>query len=123
MPRVWCAVCGVPGLRVSCDDKGYYWERDGFVDEVAENLTKGELFSLSGKLVGHYPVVGWSRPACSFEKRMAEGVGWDDMIPPEADAVAREMVSRVMDSDPVKGVWDVKENESCVVWCDASSLK
>ena len=53
---------------------------------------------------------------------MAEGVGWDDRILPEADAVAREMVSRVMDNDPVKGVWDVKENQSCVVWCDASSL-
>ena len=48
----------VLGLRVSCDDKGYYWERDGLVDEVAESLTKRELFSLRGKLVGHYPVVG-----------------------------------------------------------------
>ena len=46
---------------------------------------------------------GWLRLACSFVKRMAEGVGWDVRITPEADAVAREMVSRVMNNDPVKG--------------------
>ena len=96
----------VLGLRISYDDKGYYWERDGLVDEVGESLTKRELFSLSGKLVGHG----------------REGVGWDDRILPEADAFAREMVSRVMDHDSVKGVCDMKENESCVVWCAASSL-
>ena len=34
--------------------------------DVDENLTKRGLFSLCGKLTGHYPVAGWLRPHCSF---------------------------------------------------------
>ena len=52
---------------------------------------------------------------------MAEGIRWDDIIPPDAEAAAREVVSRVMDNDAVKGVWDVEGDGPCTVWCDASS--
>lgn len=113
----------VLGLRVSGDGNNkYHWRRDGPVPIMGENLTKRELFSLTGKLVGHYPVAGWLRIACSFVKRSAEGVGWDDRIPPEAEAAAREVVSRVLEHDPVRGSWDVKGERACTVWCDASSL-
>ena len=113
----------VLGLRVCRDDeKGYFWRRDGLIQDIGESLTKRELFSLSGKLVGHYPVVGWLRTACSFVKRMAEGVEWVDRIPAEARAAAKEVVSRVIDNDPVRGAWDAKDTTACTTWCNASSL-
>ena len=43
------------------------------IPEVKDDLTKKELFSICGKLVGHYPVAGWLRVACSYIKRHAEG--------------------------------------------------
>ena len=41
-------------------------------------LTKRELFSICGKLVGHYPICGWLRVACSYLKRMCVGRLWQD---------------------------------------------
>ena len=39
-----------------------------------------ELFSIYGKLVGHYLMAGWLRVACSYLKCCAEGHRWEDMI-------------------------------------------
>ena len=49
-----------------------------------------ELFSICGKLVGHNPIAGWLRVACSYVKLHAEGEKWVDDI-------------GVKDEDPVRG--------------------
>ena len=38
------------------------------------------LFSVCGKLTGHYPAARWLRVACSFVKRAVEGDKWNDYI-------------------------------------------
>lgn len=90
--------------------------------ESDENLTRRQLFSICGRLVGHYPVCGWLRVACSYVKRKSEGKLWDDFIGDEARAMIREVVSRVRTEDPVRGLWKVAVTEEGKVWCDASSL-
>ena len=47
--------------------------RGNEVPLVPGNLTRRGLFSICGKLVGHYPVAGWLRVACSLCE--AEGRG------------------------------------------------
>ena len=43
-------------------------------DVVKDRFSKRELFSLCGKLVGHYPIAGYLRPHCSLLKRMGHGI-------------------------------------------------
>ena len=43
--------------------------RGNKIPEVTDSLTKRELNLVWGKLVGHYPIVGWLRISCSFIKR------------------------------------------------------
>ena len=45
------------------------FERGNEIPEVTDGLTKGELFSVCRKLVGHYPRVRWLWIVCSFIKR------------------------------------------------------
>ena len=54
-------------------------------------MSKWELFSVSGKLLGHYPTAGWLRPACSYIKRRASGINWDDKVDKEIVAVIQEI--------------------------------
>ena len=77
---------------------------------------------MCGKLVGHYPVVGWLRVACSFIKRAAGGSRWEDLVGEEALSMLREVVDRVKRDDPVRGRWFVPPQGTGVVWCDASSM-
>ena len=59
-----------------------WWTRGNAIPEV-DSLTvmsRKELFSICGKLVGHYPIAGWLRVACSYIKRHARGSAWDDKI-------------------------------------------
>ena len=61
------------GLRLSRDPAGtLIFGRNGDIPGIGGKLTKRELFSICGRLVGHYPVAGWLRIACSFVKRHAE---------------------------------------------------
>ena len=53
------------------------FSRGNKIPEVKGDLSRRELFSVCGKLVGHYPIAGWLRVACSYVKRVAEGVRWD----------------------------------------------
>ena len=113
----------VLGLRVRDPGDGkFVWCRDGEIPVLSERVTKRELFSVCGKLVGHYPVAGWLRTACSFVKRLANDVEWDANIPSCAEQVINEVLQKVVKEDPVKGVWEAKNSTKGVVWCDASSL-
>lgn len=111
------------GLRLeSGDSGGLVYHRGNDLPTVDTDLTRRELFSICGKLVGHYPVAGWLRTACSFIKRNAEGDKWGDPVGAETVTRIREVVDTVKRKDPVSGVWNVKEKEHGVVWCDASNL-
>ena len=113
----------VLGLRVVKDDQGVLrWSRDGDIPALSDKPTKRELFSVCGKLTGHYPVAGWLRMACSYVKRRVNDILWDESIPAEVRAMVKEIFERVSKKDPVSGTWSVDSGNKGVVWCDASSL-
>ena len=69
------------GLKVLRNGRGELaFTRGNKVPSVPENLTWRGLFSICGKLVGHYPVAGWLRVACSYVKQRAEGGWWYDYV-------------------------------------------
>ena len=58
----------VLGLRMRGSEEGLCWRRDGDVLGVPSNVTHRSVFSVCGKLVGHYPVCGWFRVAVAAIK-------------------------------------------------------
>lgn len=112
----------VLGLRVNQHDGRFCWSRDNDLSMSAPIRTKRDLFSLCGKLVGHFPVASWLRPACGFLKRLVKHLGWKDEIDGRTNALVRELISRVNDEDPVRGEWCVSGSREGRIWCDASSL-
>ena len=89
---------------------------------LPEVLTRRELFSICGKLIGHYPVAGWLRVACSYVKRQAQGTHWEDFAGEETVQMVRDIIEQVNIRDPVTGVWHVQKSNHGVIWCDGSSL-
>ncbi|XP_067943371.1 uncharacterized protein [Watersipora subatra] len=85
-------------------------------------LTKRQLFSFCGRLVGHYPVTGWLRPYSSFLKRLGCNGAWNAPVEKEVSSLASELFTRVCQEDPVRGPWHMRPNGTVVVWTDASSL-
>ncbi|KAG1653883.1 hypothetical protein GQR58_025339 [Nymphon striatum] len=85
-------------------------------------LTKRGLFSLCGRLVGHYPVARWLRPCCSFLKRLGCGGSWDEPVESSVGELANELLVRARAEDPVRGRWHVSPHGTVTVWTDASSL-
>ena len=113
----------VLGLRVNSTEDGIHrWTRDGALPIIGDAVTKRELFSLFGKLIGHYPVAGWLRTACSYVKRLTNMIGWDDTVSEGPYSFAKEILDRVQKQDPVTGVWQVPLDGAAEVWCDASNL-
>ena len=115
----------VLGLQLrSVPGQGLMWSRSNEIPNVDElqQLTRRELFSICGKLIGHYPVAGWLRVACSFIKRHSEGAALEDEIGDKARGWLREIIQRLRSDDPVCGVWRAAVDEECRIWCDASSL-
>ena len=100
------------------------FRRGNDIPVVAENamVTKRQLFSICGKLVGHYPVGGWLRVACSFLKRTCAGHTWEDQAGEQAQELLAHLLARVHMEDPVRGSWHIAEVQACRVWCDASNL-
>ncbi len=91
--------------------------------QILDTISRRELFSICGQLLGHYPVAGWLRIACSFIKRMSEG-RWKDEIGSKASRMLTDVMQRVQMHDPVGRVWGVEVDSTSAgkVWCDASSL-
>lgn len=99
------------------------FKRGNSIPETVEaTLTRRELFSICGKLVGHYPVCGWLRVACSYVKRECEGERWDDEVGEKAVLIIQEILGKIKVCDPVNGSWSVPDVKSGTLWCDASSL-
>ena len=111
------------GLKLETNGEGALeFRRGNELPEVEERMTRRQLFSLCGRLVGHYPVAGWLRVSCSYVKRRAEGVRWDDYIGDRALSMIKEVMQAVKVEDPVRGMWRVIKTDIGRVWCDASDL-
>ena len=111
------------GLRLRKNKRGeLMFSRGNDVPRSCESLSRRELFAVCGKLVGHYPVAGWLRVACSYVKRVAEGVRWDDYIGDQALKMVNEMLKNVECEDPVSGRWYVPKGSKGILWCDASNI-
>ena len=113
----------VLGLRV---DPNLNWVRDGDVPSVKESrMSRRDVHSFVGELLGHYPRAGWLRVACAFIQRSTaeEGVGWDEEVGTKTQALVEALSERLADEgDPVGGGWVVKAKAPMKVWVDASSL-
>ena len=114
----------VLGLQLSRGRSGrLMWSRGNDIPRYVESpVTRRELFSLFGRLVGHYPMAGWLRVACGFIKRHSEGHFWDDPVGERVLVWLNEVLHRVQEADPVGGSWSVPSAGGGRVWCDASSL-
>ena len=60
----------------------------------------------------------------SWLKRVATSVAvaWDDPVPPELQELCLDLQKRVLNEDPVAGVWSASPSSQWKVWCDASNI-
>ena len=116
----------VLGLRLSKRKFGLplEWNRDNKINlEASYNeMSKRDLFSFCGKLIGHFPIAGWLRPACSYIKRLCNDIDWNDKLSENVKECLKDIIEGVKKSDPVKGHWEISNSKVGNVWCDASSL-
>eukprot|EP00096_Caligus_rogercresseyi_P016665 TRINITY_DN944_c0_g1_i3.p1 TRINITY_DN944_c0_g1~~TRINITY_DN944_c0_g1_i3.p1 ORF type:complete len:942 (+),score=61.63 TRINITY_DN944_c0_g1_i3:649-3474(+) len=114
----------VLGLKIEKRTDGLQWRRPDGEDHMVqkEMLTKRELFSVCGKLLGHYPVAGWLRTSTSFIKRSCLAEGWSEPAGLVSMSLLKEVLDRVKKDDPVHGKWTVSKGGDITVWCDASSM-
>ena len=110
------------GLKLFGVNGELVFRRGNEIPEVHDDLSRRGLFSVCGMLVGHYPIAGWLRVACSFIKRSAEGSRWEDPVGSDALSMIKEVIEKVKLDDPVKGAWHVPKTEHGTIWSDASSL-
>ena len=121
-PSQYLCDCSVLGLKLKHNGSELVFTRSNNIPDIPDKLTRRDLFSVCGKLTGHYPIAGWLRLACSYIKRHSAGINWDDFVGYPTLFLLREVVGKVKHEDPVSGCWKVEKSDSCEVWCDASSL-
>ena len=95
------------------------FRRGNEIPEIEGEISRRELFSIGGKFLGHYPVAGCLRLACSYVKRR---VDWEGRADCKTLKVIQEILVDVEKKDPVTGAWHIPETKIGVVWCDASSI-
>ena len=114
------------GLQMNDSENGILWCRSNqppSVEEVQDrNLTRRDVFSICGRLVAHYPVVGCMRARCSFLKRHCEGSAWNDNVGSLAKWMLLDLLRRREIKDPVGSFWHIKSGGDAIVWCDASDI-
>ena len=99
------------------------WKRGNSIEEVSFPMSRRQLFSVCGKLLGHYPVAGWMRIATSYIKRHSSGVRWNDEIGEVAQWCMKDLLRRVELEDPVGGQWNAPLGaNAATIWCDASNI-
>ncbi|XP_065678270.1 uncharacterized protein LOC101240277 [Hydra vulgaris] len=115
----------VLGFRVERNKNGeLIWKRDNVVQfESLNAVTRSQLFSQLGKLIGHYPVAGSLRLQASYIKRLAGNIPWCDFISEDCKEKLKELLYRVEKEDPVGGKWLVPVNGKAELYCDASSIE
>ena len=118
----------VLGLQLREEDGRLLWTRGKLISfpnlNFQQCISRRELFSICGQLIGHYPVAGWIRVGCGYIKRRSSGSRWDDDIGKEAKFLLQDLLTRVSREDPVHGEWNSPSpsDRPIRVWCDASSL-
>ena len=68
------------GLKLMNKMGKLIFRRGNEIPEIEGEISRQELFSICGKLLGHYPVAGWLRLAFSYVKRRASEVDWEDRV-------------------------------------------
>ncbi|XP_047141489.2 uncharacterized protein LOC124816366 [Hydra vulgaris] len=114
----------VLGLRVEKNKNGeLIWKRDNVVQfEPLNVVTRSQLFSKLGKLIGHYPVAGSLRLQALYIKRLAGNIPRCDFISEDCKEKLKDLLHRVEKEDPVGGKWLVPVNGKAELYCDASSI-
>ena len=117
----------VLGLQLQGSEENLKWTRGKMLSipagvQEGGKVSRRELFSICGQIIGHYPVAGWMRVACGFVKRKSEGTSWDDDIGDQAKVLLCDLLARMGADNPVGGVWRPALDGHFRVWCDASSL-
>ncbi|XP_076056330.1 uncharacterized protein LOC143034280 [Oratosquilla oratoria] len=111
------------GLRLERDGSGnLLFKRGNEIPNVTDEMSRREIFSLCGKLVGHYPIAGWLRVACSYIKRRSGSKDCGDKIDEGTLTMIHDVVRRVRHNDPVRGLWSAPQQGIGVIWCYASSI-
>ena len=102
-------------LQVWGENATLRWKWGSEVPNVPHVVTHQNIFSLCGKLVGHFPVFGWIRVAAGFIKHRINAISnsWDAML---TDSPLGMMVW-----ERVKGEWCTTSREMDL-WVDTSSL-
>ena len=114
----------VLGLQVWGEDNSLYWRRGNKIPDMPCVVTRQNIFSLCGKLVGNLPVDGWHRVAVAFIKRRASDVtaGWDDKIDDAPfNTMIKEVLTRVRKEDSAQGRRCI-DDQALSIWVDASSF-
>ena len=89
--------------------------------QLTGDMSKWDLFLISVKLLGHYPVDGWLRPACSYIKRRTSGIDWMIKLTRKL-AVIQEILSEVKREGLMTWTWHIPKARTGVMWCGASSI-
>ena len=112
----------VLGVYVWEEHSKLRWRHNNECPKVPNVLTRRAIFSVCGRLIGHFPVCSWFLVAAVFVKWRANAVttGWDDET---QDTMLRrmldEIVMRSSQTDPARGDWCANGQE-VTVWVDAS---
>ena len=109
------------GFENFVDNGTLKWKRGNIVPDSTDRVSRRELFSICGTLVGHFPIVGWLRIATSYLKRHSDGLKWGDWIGERVEKLLKFLLAEVGRCDREGGSWFV--NSQChvgIVWCDAS---
>ena len=113
----------VLGLQLYKVKEVLKWKRSNSMDfNIEEFMSKRNVFSVCGKIIGHYSVAGYLRVATSYIKRLCQGCTWDDFAGDEAIQKLKNLLDRLRRNDPVSGTWSVPTGGSWNVWCDASKI-
>ncbi|XP_065671646.1 uncharacterized protein LOC136089524 [Hydra vulgaris] len=114
----------VLGLRVERNKNGeLIWKRDNVVQFESSNaVTRSQLFSNLGKLIGHYPVAGSLRLQASYIKRLAGNSPWNEYVSEDCKEKMNELLHCLEKEDSVGGKWLVPVNGKAELYCDASSI-
>ena len=104
------------GLRVEKGASGLVWKRDDQLPTLSTDcVTRRQLYSWIGELLGHYPIVGWLHTACGFLQRCTarEEIAWDQPVSVETCAKATDLLVLLCDKgDPAHGHWVVDQCKS-----------
>ena len=98
------------------------WRCDGERPTVPDILTHRAVFSVCGRLTGHFPVCGWLHIAVGFVKQRANKQdGTMNHKDPILHRMLEEIVLRSSQTDPARDNW-CANGQKVTVWVDASSL-